>query len=289
MRGAVWLLLASAECLQVSMERGALDRRDLLRIGLASSASLLPFAPSATAASGGSAAALVTDEATLEFVQQVSAEETQVLRVRLGLFGDDAPESVRIFKQLLEGTLRAPCRRDESSDDEMVARSALTKKGVYKQCDAGAERPVSLAQSQVWRIVQGKRIDAGAVKGVFAMRLPPSTPPDEALRLSHDAPGLLSVRRGGGSFDFGLMPAAAPELDDAYVVIGRALDAESLATISAMDVLPVVKAADIFGQREGSDKSRAKACAYGSANSYCSQLKPLKKLTLVRASVKTLK
>lgn len=140
----------------------------------------------------------------------------------------------------------------------MMARSALTKKGVYKQCEAAAEKPVSLAQSQVWRIVQGRRIDAGAVKGVFSMRLPPDTPTDEARGISHDAPGLLSVRRGGGSFDFGLMPAAAPEFDDSYVVIGRALDAESLEAIAEMDKLPVERRPKSLGRAREATRAAPK-------------------------------
>ena len=82
-----------------------------------------------------------------------------------------------------------------------------------------------------------------------------------------------------------LTPAAAPELDSDYEVIGMVLDAEGLATVATLDSLPLVRAAEAFGQGEGSDTSRAKACAYGSPNSYCSQNKPLRKVTLMRASV----
>ena len=40
---------------------------------------------------------------------------------------------------------------------------------------------------------------------------------DDANTLSHDRAGLLSMRRGGGSFEFGLTPAPNPVLDLARV------------------------------------------------------------------------
>ena len=70
---------------------------------------------------------------------------------------------------------------------------------------------MSYAYSQVWSIQRGRRIDAGQVQGKFALREAPTTPASEASGLSHDAAGLLSVRRGGGLFDFGITTAPTPE------------------------------------------------------------------------------
>ena len=89
----------------------------------------------------------------------------------------------------------------------------------------------------------------------------------------------------GGTFDFALTAAATPEYDDDFAVIGRVLDEESLTSVRYLASVPVVKAADAFGQGEGSSASREKACAYGSPNAYCAQLKPLRKVTLQRASL----
>ena len=52
-----------------------------------------------------------------------------------------------------------------------------------------------------------------------------------------------------------------------------------------LDAMPVVRAAGMMGQGDGSSTSREKACSYGSANAYCNQNKPLKKVTLVRAKM----
>ena len=73
--------------------------------------------------------------------------------------------------------------------------------------------------------------------------------------------------------------------DDAdFAVIGRVVD--GLDTVAALDALPVVKAAAMMGQSDrGAEGSREKSCAYGSTEAYCSQLKPLKKVTLARAAV----
>ena len=53
-----------------------------------------------------------------------------------------------------------------------------------------------------------------------------------------------------------------------------------------LDALPVVKAAEVLNV-EAASSSREKACAYGSANSYCAQNKPLRKVTLLRTAVLT--
>ena len=92
------------------------------------------------------------------------------------------------------------------------------------------------------------------------------------------------MRRGGGTFDFGITTGPDPASDADYVVIGRVVD--GLETVAALDALPVVKAAAMMGQSDrGAEGSREKSCAYGSTEAYCSQLKPLKKVTLARAAV----
>ena len=255
-----------------------LSRREW--VGLCGGALLLP-----RQANAASADAAVTDRVLLEFVQQVSAEESMMLPIEVGLFGKDAPQSVSAFKALVAGTYAAPCQEyvDDDPSGMGIERSKQSTKAQYKQCAAGAAEPVTYSGSGVWRIVQGSRIDAGAIKGKFALRVPPQTPVGEGAGLSHDAPGLLSVRKGGGTFDFGITSAADPAQDAEYVVIGRVL--QGMERVQQLDAMPVVRAAGMMGQGDGSSTSREKACSYGSANAYCNQNKPLKKITLLRASV----
>ena len=72
---------------------------------------------------------------------------------------------------------------------------------------------------------------------------------DDANTLSHDRAGLLSMRRGGGSFEFGLTPAPNPALDATRLVIGEVSDDEGeregegreggLRLVAALNAVPV--------------------------------------------------
>ena len=200
----------------------------------------------------------------------------------IGLYGKAAPQAVAAFEKLCAGTLDAPCPSAVDLSNEAMERAKQSKKATYKACQGALSLPVSYAYSQVWSIQQGKRIDAGAVQGKFALRVAPTTPLDEAAGLSHDAAGLLSVKRGGGVFDFGITTAATPEYDATHAVIGRVL--EGMDSIKALDQVTTVKAADVF-QIEATQASRAKACQYDSPQPFCAQGKPLKKVTLLRTAV----
>ena len=86
--------------------------------------------------------------------------EQRLLPMTIGLFGRDAPRSVEVFKQLVQGTLVTGCREPEADADPMaMQRGKLSTKAVFKQCVAMQAEPVSYAYSQVWRIQRGKRID----------------------------------------------------------------------------------------------------------------------------------
>ena len=222
----------------------------------------------------------ITQVVDLQFTIQVSPEESQRVPLVLGLYGKERPGPVRIFTSLAGGTLEAPCR-DDDSDGEALARSVLTKRGVLRAClsDPG---PMSYEDSTIWRIVKDKRIDCGQVKGKFAFRQAPvwditgGSPP----RL-HDRPGLVSVPKGGGGFDFTVTLAPLPELDGTNTVIGEVISgAEGLLILGS---IPVVSYA---GQGEGASAPRSKQCFYGSADTYCSQGKPLKKVILSRVGLR---
>ena len=129
------------------------------------------------------------------------------------------------------------------------------------------------------------------VRGKFAFRVPPSTPmsegnlenPDGVIApRRHDRAGLVSVPRGGGVFDFTITLAALPELDATNVVIGEVIssqssDGSSEDALAYLNSIPVIQ---YLGQGKGSDASRSKSCIYGSADTFCSQLRPIKKTTI---------
>ena len=288
---------------------------------------LPPRSPAWAADARSTAEAIVTDRVRLEFVEQVSAQESRTLPMTIGLFGKEAPDAVAIFRAACAGQLASPCPTEVDTSTEVMERSKQSKKAALKACLGYEAEPVTYAYSQVWSIQRGRRVDAGAVQGKFAMRVAPVTPRTEAAALTHDAAGLLSVRRGGGIFDFGLTTGPTPEYDAEYAVIGRVVD--GMEALAELDALPVVvradsappnatrgrprlpapgqlvpliarvrcararsyavcaaeqKAAEVLNV-EAASGSREKACAYGSANSYCAQNKPLRKVTLLRTAV----
>lgn len=205
---------------------------------------------------------------------QMSPENTLRRSFVVGLYDETAPEATRVFSALAAGQLRAPCQLDRSGVESMQ-RSALTKKSIYRACLAGAEEPVGYDNSVVWRILKDQRIDLGQVAGKYAYRIPPATPAWESAGLKHDRPGLVSVPREGGSFDFSVTLASTPELDKTNKVIGEVLD--GLDTVQLIGDLPVISYA---GQGSGPESSRAKQCFYGSQDTFCSQLKPIKKVSV---------
>ena len=254
-------------------------RNAMCFIGASAFGAVLPALP---VVASESSTAVVTDKVRLEFVQQISAEESVTLPVTIGLFGRDAPSAVSSFKAACTSALVAPCPTEVDLSSEVMERSKQSKKAALRVCQGSESLPVSYAYSTVWSIQRGKRIDAGQVQGKFALRLAPVTPLSESTGLSHDQAGLLSVRRGGGSFDFSITTAPVPEFDTDYVVIGRVLD--GMDSVQALDAMPVVKAADGLAV-EGPRSSRASACEYSNPQPFCAQNKPLKKVLLMRTAL----
>ena len=259
-----------------------LPRRTAL-CGLGALAALGIPTPQQAYAASTTATAVVTDKVALEFVSLSGMDGAQQsLPMTIGLFGNDAPQAVRTFKAACAGKLDAPCPSDVDTSQELMERSKQSKKAAYKSCLGSAGEPVSYAYSQVWSIQGGKRINAGAVQGKFALREAPKTAVTESAGLSHDAPGLLSVKRGGGVFDFAITTAPTPEFDAEYAIIGRVL--EGMESVAAIDAMPVVKAADAFGIADPS-ASRSMSCEYSNPQPFCAQGKPLRKVTLRQTAV----
>lgn len=138
----------------------------------------------------------------------------------IGLFGEDAPQSVAAFKKVCDGSLRGR-----------------------------GGRTVGYAGSQAWRILQGERIDLGRVKQIDEINQSPGTPQrqlvlvevpenNDANDITHDVAGTVSVKKGGGKFEFIITPngSSAASLDGENVVIGRVL--EGLPIVATLDKAP---------------------------------------------------
>lgn len=231
--------------------------------------------------SAAPAAPLVTDVVTLEVA--VSGGERTSLA--LDLYGDAAPASVQFLVELASGQLRAEC--GEASEGLAPARVKAGQRNLERACLDTQGRGVSLVGSQVWRIVPNRRVDFGRVSSDFAFRVPPELP-TESTGLGHTR-GAVSVRRGGGAFEFSIAPNDNPALDkEDLVVVGHV----SPASLDALDVianLPSKK--NPFGNAAvpplGS--SFARACEYSSPDPTCAEFKPLRKVVVTRATTTSLR
>jgi cyclophilin family peptidyl-prolyl cis-trans isomerase len=141
--------------------------------------------------------------------------------VKLGIYGNEAPQASKLF--------------------------LLVCKGEYK---AG----ISYDEAQVSKIEKGRRIDVGKLAlgaaqkqetymdGAGKVRIRSVNQAAQALHndanaLKHDGVGVVSVPKGGGSFEFTITPAANPTLDEDHLVIGKVLS--GLDVIDQINEIPV--------------------------------------------------
>lgn len=184
----------------------SIPRRALLRTAALAMLSMPALAVSADAPVASTADAEVTDRVYLDV--KVAGELAG--RVTVGLFGREAPASVDSFKTAANGGLHGrggAVAGYRYSAGAKVVRGRYVELGRVKQIDA-LNQNAGVAQRQT-RVI-----------------LPPENREENALR--HDARGVVSVRRGGGSFEFVVALAADEALDDTNIVIGRVLAGEDV-------------------------------------------------------------
>jgi len=140
--------------------------------------------------------------------------------LEVGLFRSAAPDSVETFMRLSRGTLIT------ASDD----------------------KPASFERSVALRVQRDKQVVLGGLKQQGgSMRLlsgqtrpqrvpvaPPTNGDDNAL--THSAAGLVSVRKGGGSFEFTITTRPFPARDRDGLVIGQVVSGMEL--LERLNTLP---------------------------------------------------
>ena len=142
---------------------------------------------------------------------------------------------------------------------------------------------------------EDERIDLGAVSGKFVAREYPDWQESASSPLKHDAPGIVSVRRGNDSgFGFTIYPgnnAAATSssssyLDDEHIVIGRVL--EGMDVVQALNEVPVIASSKVnyMSLTGGTTTKNAptRSCRYGGPM-YCNENKPLVKLSITETGI----
>ena len=144
---------------------------------------------------------------------------------------------------------------------------------------------VNLVNSQMWRLVPDKRVDFGRIDSSFAAREPPSFPAESGGDLRPSQRGAVSVKRGGGAFEFTITPKTNPGLDkEELVAIGRVLD-EDLPVLDALNAIPAKKDLVSLGDVPPLGSKIARACEYANPDATCAQFKPLKRVVVSGVSV----
>lgn len=265
------------ECADNSVTR----RAALLSLGMALVATCAPHASAAE----NTASTEITDRIYVT----IKGLGPDPRRIVIGLFGKDAPSSVSKLKQLVfETGLPAPCRpRAERS----LQKEQLEANKVYSSCKDREDIGVSLKFSSVWRVMKDERIDVGAVSGRFVARAYPVWSETKPSVLKHDAPGIVSVRRGDDSgFGFVIYPGDGKTnteaLDEDYIVVGKVI--AGMDVVMDLNEVPVILSSkyNYMGLTGGPKTSNSpdRSCRYGGPM-YCNENKPLIKLSITDTGI----
>ena len=290
-----------------------------------------PLSTTMTIETRSTSDAIITDKIYFEFKGLSSTTDgsstsstttsTTTDRIVIGLFGKDAPQPVSILKSLVTTQgYPAKCRPLENNDDynaRLLEKERLEGRKVYNTCLRSQDNQgVNYYYSTVWRVIPNVRIDVGAtVSGKFIARENPifmdkenddstTTTTATTSRLTHDTPGVVSVRRGdGGGYGFTIFPGSANANDDdtfpsssvttlneENIVVGRII--EGMDVIQRLNNVPVVHNtfATGGGGRSSSSSSVLKGmpsrgCRYGGSEYFCAENKPLRKIVLDKMGV----
>lgn len=282
-------------------------RRTVLSLLPLAASTLLARPPSAIAASDSSSStttsstAQITDKLYFSIqglprendAADTSSPPAGSSRVVIGVFGKDAPNSVKQIKQLFSKQgLPSTCR---PMAERTLQKEQLEAKKVFNNCKQAESQGVVLQYSTVWRVMKDQHIDFGAVTGKFLARDYPTWGVDEPKNqlLKHDVPGVVSVVKGKeGGFGFSIYPGNSDDtarLDEDYIVIGRVL--EGMDVIERINQIPVITTArganymSLTGATNGSEsKAPNRSCRYGGPM-YCNEFKPLVKLTITETGI----
>mmetsp|Transcript_17291 Transcript_17291/g.29800 ORF Transcript_17291/g.29800 Transcript_17291/m.29800 type:complete len:289 (+) Transcript_17291:230-1096(+) len=236
--------------------------------------------------------AIITDKIFIEFkgLSPPSADGSPIVdRITIGLFGNDAPQPVSILKELVTKTgYKSKCKPLDTS--RLLQKEQLEANKVYNSCLENEDTTgVNYDYSTVWRVIPDERIDVGAVSGKFVARENPNFQGDGGL--AHDAPGVVSVRRGDdGGYGFTIFPGGSNKssyLDEDNIVVGKVID--GMDVVAKLNSVPVVKSAGVnYMALSGGPKMKAapsRGCRYGGSELYCNENKPLKKILLDKFGV----
>jgi cyclophilin family peptidyl-prolyl cis-trans isomerase len=260
---------------------------DAVRHRIAAPGIAAPTLPTRRALLGAAAAAAASSALPAKAAGTLVTLELNVARapsapLRIEILPENAPKSAEYFLALCRGTLRARCA---DYDEPGLARAAASARAQERICLDQQGIDVNLVNSQMWRLVPDKRVDFGRIDSSFAAREPPSFPAEANGELRPSQRGAVSVKRGGGAFEFTITPKTNPGLDkEELVVIGRVLD-EDLPVLDALNAIPAKKDLVSLGDVPPLGSKIARACEYANPDATCAQFKPLKRVVVSGVAV----
>lgn len=262
-----------------SLELGvSTHRRDIL---LGTTASLMAVASSIMVPNVAIAEEIVSQPKVKAVVTlDISIARGPSRPLRIELFQDAPAASVEFFSSLADGTLRAPCALGDGPNIEI--------------CEEYQSINVGYKGSQLWRLVPNKRMDFGRVDSMFTSRIPPTIAAEQndannGLLFKPSTRGAVSIKRGGGAFEFTVTPSYNLSLDterEDLVVVGRIAE-DDMAFIDEINAIPVRKDIIKVSDVPPLGSNFARACDFTAPDPTCAQFKPLKKIIVTETSVVT--
>lgn len=165
----------------------------------------------------------------------VSIARSPAQSIKLGIYGDDAPAASKFFLSICKGDYG----EGVSYDNSQVSRIQKDKR-----IDVGKLAKGGNKKQETWMDGMGK-------VRIRSVSLASKAVHNDENEFRHDAPGVVSMRKGGGTFDFTLTSQASPSLDDENVVIGKVLT--GMDVLEKINNIPVSKE-DIIGSKGGFSK-----------------------------------
>lgn len=129
-------------------------------------------------------------------------------RFSVGVYGNEAPLTSKVFLSLCSGENAW----DVSFDSSQVSRILKDQRiDVGKFSKGGSQR-------------QERSIDSIGKVRVKSVNVAENTKNTELNTLHHTSGGEVSMKKGGGSFEFTIAPRPNPSLDDGQIIFGKVVD-----------------------------------------------------------------
>jgi len=144
-------------------------------------------------------------------------------RIVIGLFGEDAPISTRSFARACEGSVPGPAGAQARYTQASIAAVSKDRRLTFAEFPGGN---FLLERQETTKAAMAS--DLQKENSRVEVRKPlagPDTETTESNSLKNNVLGRVSMRKGGGSYNFNIAPVAdAPWLDRDNLVVGQVIE-----------------------------------------------------------------